>query len=113
VETEFIHKRLHSGFSCFTRVRHSINPYVPKNTSSFVISYCVTKYAQCPFCDALFKEPQARKASGSTQLEEHVMTMHRKVRVRKGSNYRWMDEAEVKKTAAREGIGPMKRGRGE
>ena len=58
-------------------------------------------YVQCPFCEALFREPQARKPSGYTQLEEHVMAMHRKVRVRKGSNYRWMDEAEVKKMVVR------------
>ena len=62
---------------------------------------------------ALFKEPQARKPSGYTQLEEHVMAMHRKVRVRKGSNYRWMDEGEARKMAAREGTEPMKLGRGE
>ena len=70
----------------------------------FVISYyCMAEYVQCPFCDALFKEPQARKPSGYTQLEEHVMAMHHKVRVRKGSNYRWIDEAEAKKMLAREG----------
>lgn len=54
-------------------------------------------YVQCPFCDRVFPEPQARKASGETPLEEHTVRFHHKVRVRKGSNYRWMDESEVKK----------------
>lgn len=72
----------------------------------------MAEYAQCPSCSALFKEPQARKPSGHTQLEEHVMAMHRKVRVRKGSNYRWMDEEDAKRMAVREGTEPMKRGRG-
>ena len=52
---------------------------------------------QCLFCDRLFREPQAKRASGETPLEERVMSAHHKVRVRKGSNYRWMDESEVKK----------------
>ncbi len=67
-------------------------------------------YVQCPFCDKLFKEPQARKTSGETPLEEHVMSAHHKVRVRKGSNYRWMDEAEARKKVAGETIAPVKRG---
>ncbi len=57
-------------------------------------------YVQCPFCDMLFREPQARKPSGYTQLEEHVTGVHHKVRVRKGGNYKWMDEGEVKKKLA-------------
>ncbi len=65
------------------------------------------------FCDALFREQQARKTSGDTQPEEHVVAMHRKVRIRNGSNYRWIDEAEAKKMVVREGTEPIKRSRGD
>ncbi len=68
--------------------------------SRFVISFRMEDYVQNPFCDRLFREPQARKPSGETPLEEHVITVHHKVRVRKGSNYKWMDESEVKKRPA-------------
>ena len=64
-------------------------------------------------CDALFREPQARKPSGYVRLEEHVVAMHRKVRIRNGSNYRWIDEAEAKKMVVREGTQPIKRSRGD
>ncbi len=62
-------------------------------------------YVQCPFCDRLFREPQTRKATGETPLEEHVIAAHRKVRVRKGSNYRWMDKGEARKRVVRENGG--------
>lgn len=79
-----------------------------------IISYHMAEYAQCQFYDALFREPQARTPSGYTQqVEEHVMPTHHKVRVRKGSNYRWMDEGEAKKMTTREGTRSMKRSRGD
>jgi hypothetical protein len=39
-------------------------------------------------------ELQARKASGKTSLVEHVIAVHHKVRVTKGSDYRWAYEGE-------------------
>jgi len=48
------------------------------------------------FCDTLFREQQARKATGETPLEEHVIANHHKDRIGKGSNYRWLDESEAR-----------------
>ena len=60
----------------------------------------MTEYEQCPFCDRLFEVPTVYVATDPYQgheLYKHIEKEHRKVRVRKGSNYKWMDVAEVKK----------------
>ncbi len=54
-------------------------------------------YVECPFCPLLFPEPQMTGPDGTTPLVRHVAQDHHKVRVRKGSNYRWVDEREIKR----------------
>ncbi len=84
-----------------SEMRHSTNSSQAKAWQStyfnFFISCHKADYVQCPFCDRLFRGPHAKRASGERPLEERVMSAHHKVRVRKRSNYRWMDESEVKK----------------
>lgn len=60
------------------------------------------QYEQCPFCDRIFVEGiiLRNRVTGETSgndLEEHISTEHNKVKVRKGTNYKWMDLEEVKR----------------
>ena len=58
-------------------------------------------YRQCPFCDQIFEEPLAvRKYMGMkipTPLEVHIRGVHKKVRVWKGRNSKWLDINDVNK----------------
>jgi hypothetical protein len=51
-------------------------------------------YVECPFCDRIFED---RLVTGEPPLRRHIEQDHHKVRVRKGSNYRWVDATEVKR----------------
>ena len=60
------------------------------------------EYAQCPFCDKIFAPGMVlvNKVTGDRtgdEMDEHIVKVHDKVRVRKGTNYKWMDRAEVKR----------------
>jgi hypothetical protein len=58
----------------------------------------IPEYQECPFCDRIFEERGLISPVGTpTPLEAHIVRVHKKVRVRKGSNYKWLDQAEVKK----------------
>ncbi len=50
-------------------------------------------YVECPFCDRIFED----HFNGEPPLRRHIEEDHHKVRVRKGSNYRWVDVKEVKR----------------
>lgn len=59
-------------------------------------------YEQCPVCDRVFEVEDLRlRAKGQeldvTELEHHIRTDHRMVKLRKGSNYKWVDAAEMAK----------------
>ncbi len=54
-------------------------------------------YVECPFCLLLFEDPEVARPDGKTDLMRHVEQDHHKVRVRKGSNYRWVDAKEIKR----------------
>jgi hypothetical protein len=62
-------------------------------------------YEECPFCDLVIEIPsKPRSALGESRhasmLEEHIRRHHHKVQVRKGSNYRWEDAAEMANRAS-------------
>ena len=64
-------------------------------------AYETPEYELCPFCDKIFEVTAIRFVISSTYrtaLEKHIVEQHKKVNVRKGSNYKWMDEAEVKRS---------------
>ena len=70
-------------------------------------------YLQCPVCDRVFKvgEPLVRMSGAEVtmgELEEHIRADHHMVKVRKGSNYRWADAAEMAELA-KQGAPPRKR----
>ncbi len=52
-------------------------------------------YIECPFCPLIFEDPFAWPTFKPKPLDAHIMSDHHKVRVRKGSNYRWVDRDEV------------------
>ncbi|HEV2450219.1 MAG TPA: hypothetical protein VGU43_07440 [Thermoplasmata archaeon] len=54
-------------------------------------------YEQCPFCESVF---QIDGKPRNVPLEDHIRADHRKVKLRKGSNYRWVDAAEMERMAA-------------
>jgi len=61
-------------------------------------------YLQCPVCDRVFKvgDPLVRMSGSERtmmELEAHIRTDHHMVKVRKGSNYRWVDAAEMAELA--------------
>ena len=63
-------------------------------------AYETPEYEQCQFCNKMFEVPFAVWMTLSpyrTALEKHIVEQHKKVKVRKGSNYKWMDETEVKR----------------
>jgi hypothetical protein len=57
----------------------------------------VVDYQECPFCDRIFEVPQIIKWTQKTPLEEHIEADHHKLKVRKGSNYKWMDKVQVER----------------
>ena len=52
-------------------------------------------YEQCPYCDKIFDVSGLILAWEDTQLEKHIKDVHKKVKVRRGTNYKWMDMSEV------------------
>lgn len=60
-----------------------------------------TEFEQCPFCDKLFEVPLIRPLSlADRPIDKHIKEVHNKVRVRKGSNYKWIDRSEALKHLA-------------
>jgi hypothetical protein len=63
-------------------------------------------YEECPFCDLVI-EVSPKNVPKSligelrhpSMLEDHIRRHHHKVLVRKGSNYRWEDAAEMERRA--------------
>jgi hypothetical protein len=56
-------------------------------------------YEQCPFCERIFAAPTRIYDSGD--LDRHIRTDHHKVKLRKGTNYKWVDAAEMEKLVRR------------
>ncbi len=57
-------------------------------------------YVECPFCVLIFEDPGenwVHQMGEKKPLDRHIEQDHHKVRVRKGSNYRWVDAKEVKR----------------
>jgi hypothetical protein len=54
----------------------------------------IGEYEECQFCGALY-EVANFDGNSVSMLNDHIKTTHNKVRVRKGSNYRWIDREEV------------------
>jgi hypothetical protein len=55
----------------------------------------MTDYEECPFCDRIFEADVYTSMVHQHPLEDHIRAEHDKVKVRKGSNYRWADKSEV------------------
>jgi hypothetical protein len=55
----------------------------------------MTDYEECPFCDRIFETDVYTGMVHDHPLEDHIRTAHDKLKVRKGSNYRWVDKAEI------------------
>jgi hypothetical protein len=53
-------------------------------------------YVECPFCERIFEADAYPGLVHQHPLDAHIRTEHRMVKVRKGSNYRWVPEDEVK-----------------
>jgi hypothetical protein len=62
-----------------------------------IVSYPIrmSDYVECPFCDRIFEADTYPALVHEHPLEDHIRIAHDKVRVRKGSNYRWVDKTEV------------------
>jgi hypothetical protein len=60
----------------------------------------MTDYVECPFCDRIFEAEAYTALVHQHPLEQHIRTDHRMVKVRKGSNYRWVREDDVKNRLA-------------
>lgn len=56
----------------------------------------MTDYTECPFCDRIFAVDEFPGLVHSHPLDDHIRSVHHMVKVRKGSNYRWLPEEEVK-----------------
>lgn len=65
-------------------------------------------YVECPFCERIFEDryttDDGRRSSpprasirepANDRLSHHIEQDHHKVRVRKGSNYKWVDAREI------------------
>jgi hypothetical protein len=65
----------------------------------------MSDYEECPFCDMIFETDAYTSMVHQHPLEEHLRAEHHKVKVRKGSNYRWIDMAEVESRLARSKVG--------
>ena len=75
-------------------------------------AYETPEYEQCPFCDKIFEVAAIQFVTLSpyrTTLEKHIVEQHKKVKVRKGSNYKWMDEAEVKRALSASSLSEVMR----
>jgi hypothetical protein len=66
----------------------------------------VPDYEQCQFCERIFEVALGEgslidfdAARRATPLDQHIRREHSKVRLRKGSNYKWVDAAEMKRLA--------------
>ena len=57
----------------------------------------MVNYVECPFCDRIFEDPDLWPPRKEKPLVRHLEQDHHKVRVRKGSNYKWIDAKEVKR----------------
>jgi hypothetical protein len=68
----------------------------------YILSYCIvsylrmTDYMECPFCDRIYEAEAYVALVHQHPLEAHIRSDHHMVRVRKGSNYRWVPEQEVR-----------------
>jgi hypothetical protein len=57
-------------------------------------------YEQCPFCDRVFLVEyggmvRAISRPGWSPIQQHIQDDHHKVRLRKGSNYKWIDASAI------------------
>jgi hypothetical protein len=68
----------------------------------------MTDYVECPFCDRIYPADSYRGLVHAHPLDAHIREDHGKVKLRKGSNYRWVDRAEV---LARLAVPPRRRAR--
>jgi hypothetical protein len=55
----------------------------------------VTDYVECPFCERVFPAEVYHSMMHTHPLEDHIRDDHHKVKLRKGSNYRWVDKKEI------------------
>ncbi len=60
----------------------------------------MTDYTECPFCDRIYEDDVYTGLVHQHPLDDHIRSEHDKVKVRKGSNYRWVDRAEVESRLA-------------
>lgn len=55
----------------------------------------MSDYMECPFCDRIFSSDAYPALVHTHPLEDHIRSEHRMVKVRKGSNYRWLSQQEI------------------
>jgi hypothetical protein len=60
----------------------------------------MSEYEECPICDRLFEADAYNGLVHTRPVEAHIRTVHHMVKVRRGSNYRWIPETEVKERLA-------------
>jgi hypothetical protein len=53
-------------------------------------------YVECPFCEVIFEEDAYPGLVHTRPLDEHIRAVHHRMKIRKGSNYRWVTEEEVR-----------------
>ncbi len=63
----------------------------------------MTDYVECPFCDRIFETESYHGLVHGNPLEAHIRTDHAMVKVRKGSNYRWISAHEARRRVAKSG----------
>jgi hypothetical protein len=52
-------------------------------------------YDKCPFCERTFERKPQISTGKLTEMDRHVIWTHKKVKVRKGKEIKWMNEMEV------------------
>jgi hypothetical protein len=58
------------------------------------------EYRQCPYCDKLFEQPTGLRfvrIGAMSPFDEHIESVHKKVKVWKGRNAKWIDKAEAER----------------
>ncbi len=59
-------------------------------------------YAECPFCGRIFPAETFHGMMHLHPLDDHIRSEHDKVKLRKGTNYRWVDRVEIERRIAAE-----------
>ena len=61
------------------------------------------EYVECPFCDKLFPARAWASVGSRFPMEKHINEVHKKFKVWKGRNAKWVDMKEINRRLEKEG----------